>query len=159
MQIRTVVTLATLQLAALNAFSQAHVGLGSYPMKVWFNGDPGVVQTQVVNLVNTAPDTLDIGVFLKDWHYDSLGNTLIYPSSTTPISCTEWIKLSGETKLRLSPAMLIFEQLNPIQTKDALGVSIKVALQIGVKLYHTTPDAEVQAAELDMTWPDTKASY
>lgn len=169
---RTVVTLATLLLAALNAFPQAHAGLGSYPMKVWFNGGPGVVQTQIVHLVNTAPDTLDIGVFLKDWQYDSLGNTLIYPSASTGISCTDWIKFSSETKLRLSPgedrsiavtmeepprakdhlpvhtAMLIFEQLNPIQTKDARGVSIKVALQIGVKLYHTSPDSVAASVEI-----------
>lgn len=168
-------------------------------MKLWYTGEAGQVQTQVAHLVNTSLDTLDIGIFLKDWKYDSLGNTEILPAGSTRLSCTDWIRLSVDTRFRLAPgedkqiplsiqapaakgearkgdpgkggagadgpgkrppdapvhtAMLLFEQMNPVNARDSRGMGIRIALQIGVKLYYSfseATDAEVEIRSFRQT--------
>jgi P pilus assembly chaperone PapD len=140
--------------------ANAQAGITASPTRLYFK--PGNKQEQTVMVTNPHKDkTLEVGVAINDWGYDSLGNNLSYEAGTLPFSCAKNVKVlpgsyftlsPGETKelsitvtgvpddknIPVRTAMLYLTQLNPGDAKAENGAAIKVTVRMGIKIYYTT---------------------
>lgn len=152
--------LATVSLlpAATAAFAQA--GITASPTRLYFQ--PGNKQEQTITVTNPNKDkSLQIGVSLSDWKYDSLGNNLSFDAGTLPGSCAKNVKVMPGSFFTLAPsesrelsisvpgaetdkstpvrtAMLYLTQLNPGDGTTSSGAAIKVTVRMGIKIYQTS---------------------
>ena len=150
----------------------AQAGMTVSPGKVYFKSSTGenVVQKIVVSNPNNAE--LQIGVSLSDWNYDAYGNNIMHEAGTLKNSCSGWLQVlpgsyftlqpreqkeisisltapaNATTEIPVRTAMLFFTQLNPGDARSKDGSLIKVSVRMGVKVYHTFPNAEARNMEV-----------
>lgn len=161
--IKTCVAIALLLIATFETYAQA--GITASPTRLYFK--PGNKQEQIVRVTNPHKDkSLEIGVALNDWNYDSLGNNLSFEAGTLATSCAKNIQVlpgsyftlaPGETKeltvslgnitpdknIPVRTAMLYLTQLNPGDAQAPNGAAIKVTVRMGIKIYYTSlPDGK-----------------
>lgn len=153
------------------AFAQA--GLTVSPGKLYFYENKGLPQTQKVSITNPTNKVLEIGVSISDWNYDKLGSNYISEFNTLNESCSSWIQILPNTFFTIEPnstkdvevvltnpdstnpnypvhtSMLFFTQLNPGDSVDEKGASIKVTVRMGVKVYHAKQETEGEISILD----------
>ncbi len=144
------------------SFTQANAqaGITASPTRLYFK--PGAKQEQTVMVTNPHKDkSLEVGVAINDWGYDSLGNNMSYEAGTLPYSCAKNVKVlpgsyftlaPGETKelsitvggvpedksVPVRTAMMYLTQLNPGDAKSENGAAIKVTVRMGIKIYYTS---------------------
>lgn len=155
-------------MASAQAFGQA--GITASPTRLFYK--PGTKQEQKVVVSNPNKDkSLEIGVSINDWTYDSLGNNLSFEAGALAISCAGNVKVlpgsyftlaPGETRelsisvsgvpsdknIPVRTAMLYLTQLNPGDAATQNGAAIKVTVRMGIKIYYTEdanakPDMEI----------------
>lgn len=138
----------------------AQAGITASPTRLYFK--PGSKSEQTVMVTNPNKDkSLEVGVAVSDWGYDSLGNNMSYEAGTLPYSCAKNVKVlpgsyftlaPGETKelsitiggvpedknIPVRTAMMYLTQLNPGDAKSENGAAIKVTVRMGIKIYYTT---------------------
>lgn len=140
--------------------ANAQAGITASPTRLYFK--PGAKQEQSVMVTNPHKDkSLEVGLSINDWGYDSLGNNLSFEAGTLAFSCAKNVKVlpgsyftlaPGETKelsisvqgvpedknVPVRTAMLYLTQLNPGDAKAENGAAIKVTVRMGIKIYYTT---------------------
>lgn len=163
--------IAALLLVAAAIQVQAQAGITASPTRLYYK--PGNKQEQKVIVSNPNKDkSLEIGVSINDWTYDSLGNNLSFEAGSLPISCAAQVKVlpgsyftlaPGETKelsvsvagvpagknIPVRTAMLYLTQLNPGDATTQNGAAIKVTVRMGIKIYYSE-DANAKA-NMDIT--------
>jgi len=164
----TALLLALLLSFTVGVFAQA--GITASPSRLYFS--PGNKTEQTIVVVNPSADkSLEVGISLNDWKYDSVGNNVIFASGELENSCAKYIKILPSAFFTLAPgesknvsvsvsgvpedpkapvrtAMLYLTQLNPGDATNENGAAIKVTVRMGVKVYFTskvnaTPDLEI----------------
>jgi len=141
-------------------FSQAQSGMTVSPGKLHYYGGAGTGSSQKIKISNPTGKSLEVGVSVSDWKYDAAGSNEIVPYNSLSLSCAPWLQIMPNTFFTIEPnatkevevllnvpqntgaepvhtAMLFFTQLNPGDSVDEDGAAIKVAVRIGVKVYHT----------------------
>jgi len=147
--------------ALCSTAAQIHgqAGITASPTRLYFK--PGAKPEQTVMVTNPHKDkSLEVGVAISDWGYDSLGNNMSYEAGTLPFSCAKNVKVlpgsyftlaPGETKelsitvggvaedknVPVRTAMMYLTQLNPGDAKSENGAAIKVTVRMGIKIYYT----------------------
>ncbi len=158
--------IAAFLLILISSRSYSQAGITASPTRLYYK--PGNKQEQKVIVSNPNKDkSLEIGVALNDWAYDSLGNNLSFEAGTLPVSCASSVKVlpgsyftlaPGETKelsvsvagvstdknIPVRTAMLYLTQLNPGDATAQNGAAIKVTVRMGIKIYYTD-DANAKA--------------
>ncbi len=148
----------------------AQAGITASPTRLYFK--PGEKQEQKIVVSNPSKEkTLEVGLSLSDWNYDSLGNNMSYDAGTLSISCAQNIMVQpgsyfslkpGETKelsisikdvtpqkdIPVRTAMLYLTQLNPGDGQTETGAAIKVTVRMGVKVYYTERSQTNTAVEI-----------
>lgn len=156
---------------AYSTFAQA--GLTVSPGKLFFYENSNLPASQKVSITNPTNKILEIGVSLSDWNYDNLGSNHITDYNTLSESCSSWIQILPNTFFTIEPnstkqvevvlttptninpnnpvhtSMLFFTQLNPGESVDEKGASIKVTVRMGVKIYHAKQNIEGDIAIID----------
>jgi len=150
-------------LLLLTAQLQAQVNINTSPPRLYYNTAPGSSSRQHIMVANRSNKPLDLVISVNDWNYDSLGTNHFYDPGTLPASCAGWITVTPGPYITLKPqeetaltvtlkppagvdqttipvrmAMVFLTQLNPTAGPVATkGAAVKVALQIGTKIYHS----------------------
>lgn len=151
----------------------AQAGLTVSPGKLYFYDNNNQPQTQKVSITNPTNKLLEIGVSINDWNYDKIGSNHIADFNTIEESCSSWIQILPNTFFTIEPnstrtvevvltnpnntspnnpvhtSMLFFTQLNPGDSVDEKGASIKVTVRMGVKVYHAKQETEGEIAIVD----------
>lgn len=154
-----------------SCFSQA--GLTVSPGKLYFYDNNKLPKTQKVSITNPTNKTLEIGVSISDWNYTKEGSNNITEFNKLKESCSSWLQVLPNTFFTIEPyatkvvevvlntpdninpnipvhtSMLFFTQLNPGDSVDEKGASIKVTVRMGVKVYHATEDIEGEITIVD----------
>lgn len=155
--VKVCLAVAATILGTTATFAQA--GITASPTRLYFQ--PGSKPEQTVIVTNPNKDkSLQIGVSLSDWKYDSLGNNLSFESGTLPMSCAKNVQVLPGSFFTLAPseskelsisvpgvpvdksipvrtAMLYLTQLNPGDGQTSTGAAIKVTVRMGIKIYQT----------------------
>lgn len=142
-------------------FSQAQAGMTVSPGKLFFYGTEGASVPQKIKIINPTDRELEVGISINDWKYDDNGSNEIVAFNSIPESCADWVRILPGTHVSIPgnsfkeievtlqvpdqssvqhpvhTAMVFLTQLNPGNSTDASGAAIKVAVRIGVKIYHT----------------------
>jgi P pilus assembly chaperone PapD len=168
-QLFTFCFLTLVLLTGLTAGAGAQAGITVSPSRLYFQ--PGAKTEQKLTITNPNKDrSLELGISLNDWAYDSLGNNITYEPGTLPTSCARNVQIlpgtyftlaGGETKeisvvmtadtgaaVPIRTAMLYLTQLNPGDATSGSGAAIKVTVRMGIKLYATNnaggvPDMDI----------------
>ena len=151
----------------------AQAGLTVSPGKLFYYENNKLPVTQKVNITNPTNKTLEIGVSLNDWNYDKAGSNNIADFKTLKESCSGWIQILPNTFFTIEPnttkevevvltvpsdvnpnipvhtSMLFFTQLNPGDSVDEKGASIKVTVRMGVKVYHAKQNTDGEISIVD----------
>lgn len=133
--------------------------ISANPPRLYYTLMPGSMGSQKVQLSNPGDKPLEIGVSLGDWNYDSLGNNKLYEQGTLKTSCANWLQIfpgsyftlapkasqeltvnvtmpkDADTSLPVHTAMLYFTQLNPENSANKKGATIKISLRMAIKVY------------------------
>lgn len=141
----------------------AQVNIHTSPARLYYTTAAGKSSTQHIMIANRSNKSLDLVVSVSDWNYDSLGNNHFYDAGQLAVSCAGWITISPGPYISLMPqeqtaikvilqpppgtdtaaipvrtAMVFLTQLNPSSSSPvAGGAGVKVALQVGTKIYHS----------------------
>lgn len=146
-----------------NSFAQA--GISISPSRLYYNNSANGLKAQKITVTNPSDKTVEIGVSIADWNYDSTGNNILFDAGKLKTSCASAIKILPGSFFTLKPneqkeisvqfnnlvkrnptantqtAMIYLTQLNAGQANKTNGASIKVTVRMGVKVYFTqTPD-------------------
>lgn len=151
----------------------AQAGLTVSPGKLFFYENNKMPVSQKVSITNPTTKTLEIGVSINDWNYDKSGSNHIAGFNTLNESCSSWIQITPNTFFTIEPnstkevevilttpdvinpnnpvhtSMLFFTQLNPSDSVDEKGASIKVTVRMGVKVYHAKQNTEGDISIVD----------
>lgn len=151
----------------------AQAGLTVSPGKLYFYENSKIPVTQKVSITNPTTKTLEIGVSINDWNYDKSGSNHIADFNTLKESCSPWIQITPNTFFTIEPnstkevevvltipevldpsnpvhtSMLFFTQLNPGDSVDEKGASIKVTVRMGVKVYHAKENTDGEISIVD----------
>lgn len=152
--------------ALLPASLFAQAGMTVSPGKMYFKLAAGTSGSQKILVSNPNDKSIEIGVSVSDWNYDSLGNNLTYDAGALETSCADWIQVmpgsyftlqpkekrelnvvftvpaNADRKIPVHNAMIFFTQLNPGDARAGDGTAIKVTVRMGVKIYHSFVQAE-----------------
>lgn len=153
------------------SFGQA--GLSASPIKFHYQLPPGGSETQTITIMNPTNAEVEVGVSFGDWNYGENGENKLYDAGTLETSCANWIKVlptsyfvlqpheqkkldlvlsvpaDANTEIPVHTGMVFFTQLNPGDSgREKDGAAIKVAVRMGVKIYHsffpnTNADVEI----------------
>lgn len=151
-----------LALLLLSCQLQAQVNINTSPPRLYYMTAAGSSSTQHISIANRSNKPLELVVSLSDWNYDSAGSNHFYEPGKLDISCANWVTFSPGPYLTLAPqeqtviavtmsppagadltdipvrtAMVFVTQLNATPATAADGASVKIALQVGTKLYHS----------------------
>lgn len=156
---------------SFTTFAQA--GLTVSPGKIFFYDNQKIPVTQKINITNPTNKVLEIGVSISDWNYDQSGSNKIVEYNTLKESCSPWIQILPNTFFTIEPnatkevevvltipsdvntnipvhtSMLFFTQLNPGDSIDEKGASIKVTVRMGVKIYHAKQESNGEISIVD----------
>lgn len=156
-------------------FSQAQAGMTVSPGKLFFYGTEGASVPQKIKIINPTDRELEVGISINDWQYDDKGGNVITAFNSIPQSCAGWVRILPGTHISIPgnsfkevevtlqvpdkssvqhpvhTAMVFLTQLNPGSSTDASGAAIKVAVRIGVKIYHTAQETTGLIAVKDLT--------
>ena len=154
-----------------SSFAQA--GLTVSPGKLFFYENNKIPVTQKVNITNPTNKVLEIGVSINDWNYDKNGSNNITEFNSLKESCSSWLQVLPNSFFTIEPnstkevevvltnpsdtnpnipvhtSMLFFTQLNPGDSVDEKGASIKVTVRMGVKVYHAKQNVEGDISIVD----------
>ena len=132
----------------------AQAGLTVSPGKLYFYENNKLPQTQKISITNPTNN------------YTNSGTNNITDFNTLEESCSSWIQILPNTFFTIEPnvtkdieviltspdninhntpvhtSMLFFTQLNPGDSVDEKGASIKVTVRMGVKVYHAKENTE-----------------
>jgi hypothetical protein len=72
-------------------------GVTVSPTRLFFNGDPGSVQTQTVTVNNATALPVSFSIGFNDWYRDANGQKLYFEPNTLPQSNASWLKASEKT--------------------------------------------------------------
>lgn len=148
----------------------AQMGIAASPMKLNFDAQSGGSQNLTVTVSNPSSKILEVGAGLADWQRDEEGKIIYAAANTINASCAGWIKIFPTTNFTLNPGekkvitvmmtvppdndkavkncMLFFTQLNP-EKGNGTGVSINLAVRLGVQVYYTPPGLNKKNLEID----------
>lgn len=156
-------------------FVNAQAGMTVSPGKLFFFGNEGNSVAQKIRIINPTDRELEVGVSINDWRYDFAGGNEIAAFSSLPESAASWVRINPGTHVvipgnsfkeievnlavpsaqeRNHPvhtAMIFLTQLNPSDSQDASGAAIKVAVRIGVKVYHAISETSGELSVNDLT--------
>lgn len=141
---------------------QAQININTSPPRLYYQTAAGSSSKQHIAIANRSNKPLELVVSVSDWNYDSLGNNHFYEAGQLPASCAGWISVKPSPYITLAPqehavltvtmtpppladtsqlpvrtAMIFLTQLNPGLGAGADGASVRVALQVGTKIYHS----------------------
>lgn len=157
-----------LQLAVTHSYSQ---GMTAYPVRNYLRVAKGGSGTQRISVSNPNNTPLDIGVSINDWKTDTAGLTQVLTAGTLKTSMADWIQIQPGTFFTLQPketrditvvvtppadvdptvpvhtTLLFLTQLNPPEPANG-GAALKIAIRLGIKLYHTFAAADEKSLEI-----------
>jgi hypothetical protein len=151
----------------------AQVNINTSPARLYYTTAAGSSSTQHISIANRGNKQLELVVTVSDWAYDSLGNNHFYDTGMLPTSCAGWITVKPGPYISLDPkeqtvitvtmkpplaadtstipvrtAMVFLTQLNPSAPAPSSGASVKIALQVGTKIYHSFSEKNRPSVEI-----------
>lgn len=147
-------------------------GMLAYPVRNFLRIPKGESGTQRINISNPNNTPLDIGISVNDWYSDSTGDPQILTAGTLRTSMADWLQIQPGTFITLQPretrqitvivtpppnadtstpvhtALLFLTQLNPPEAANTGGAALRVAVRLGVKLFHSFSDGDEKELEI-----------
>lgn len=164
-----ILLLVLLQLAVTDSYAQ---GMTAFPVRNFLRIPGGESGTQRITVSNPTDSPLDIGISINDWQADSLGNPQIITAGTLKTSMADWLQIQPGTFISLQPretrqitlvvtppanadtsvpvhtALLLLTQLNPPEAANTQGAALRIAIRLGIKLYHSFSNTDEKAMEI-----------
>ncbi len=152
----------------------AQTGISVSTPRVYFQGKAGETVTQKITVRNVSEKSqLELALSLQDWTYNDLGENIVLPPDSLPISFVNWVTVSEGSYFSLKPgeekelhlnvtvpadldqkntdvktALLFVSQMNPSEDVDSEGTNIKISVRSGVKLYFRPSKPEMRSIEV-----------
>ncbi len=153
------------------AYSQA--GMTASPVRNYFRVSKGNSSVKKITITNPNNTPLEIGLSVNDWRHDITGNNEVFPAGTLKTSMRNWIQVlegsyfilqpketrdinlvitpaaDADTSIPVHTSMIYLTQLNPAEVPKANGASLKLAIRLGIKLYHSFKSFDEKNIEIN----------
>jgi hypothetical protein len=145
----------------------------AYPVRNYLRIPKGTTGTQRITVANPNNTPLDIGISINDWQADSAGITQVVSAGTLKTSMADWLQLQPGTFITLQPketrditvvvtppanadtsvpvhtTLLFLTQLNPPEANNTGGAALRIAIRLGIKLYHSFVSNDEKGLEIN----------